>query len=82
MCMTIKMSCSTLLSSRFTHQQIRLQTTAVLNFRDQQIEYYDSLGGNDEHTIAALLRWVRDDILDKYGEEATGAFDVRSHIDS
>lgn len=55
-----------------------MQTTAVLNFRDRQLEYYDSLGGVDERTISALLRWVRDDIRDKYGEEASGAFDVRA----
>lgn len=46
-----------------------LQTCAVLNFRDCQIEYYDSLLGVDKVTINSLLRWVEDESADKYGSD-------------
>jgi hypothetical protein len=53
-----------------------LQTCAALNFRDKQIEYYDSLGGVDRATIQGLMRWVQDEYKDKYGKAAPPEFQV------
>lgn len=54
-----------------------MQTCAVLNFAEQRIEYYDSLGGVDEHTIDSLLRWVEDEYVDKYKQPPPERFQVR-----
>ena len=43
-----------------------LQTCAAINFGEQRVEYYDSLGGVDNETINSLLRWVEDEYADKY----------------
>jgi hypothetical protein len=53
-----------------------LQTCAVANFRDRQIEYYDSLGGVDSNTVKGLERWIMDDYRDKYKEEPPPNYDV------
>lgn len=55
-----------------------LQTCAVLNFRDCQVEYYDSLLSVDHSTVKNLLRWVEDEFSDKYGGEVPDAFKVRN----
>ena len=56
---------------------VLVQTCTVANFRDQQLEYYDSLGSVCQNTVTSMLRWVTDDYNDKYGEAPTGAYDVR-----
>eukprot|EP00892_Ulva_mutabilis_P008029 jgi/Ulvmu1/5599/UM023_0136.1 len=53
-------------------------TCAVLNFRDCQIEYYDSLRGVDTLTINSLLRWAQDEYADKYGGEVPERFRAQS----
>jgi Ulp1 family protease len=55
-----------------------VQTCAVANFRDRQIEYYDSLGGVDRNTVKSLERWILDDYRDKYKEDPPPNYDVRS----
>jgi hypothetical protein len=54
-----------------------VQTCVVANFRDEQLEYYDSLGSADALTIESMLRWVREDFADKYAGEPLGKYDVR-----
>jgi Ulp1 family protease len=54
-----------------------MQTCAVLNFQDQRIEYYDSLGGVHEPTISSLLQWVEDEYVDKYKQPLPDKFKVR-----
>lgn len=55
-----------------------MQTCAVLNFKEQRIEYYDSLKGVDSTTINSLLRWVEDEYADKYSEDLPERFQVGS----
>lgn len=43
---------------------------------EQQIEYYDSLGGVDHATISSLLRWVEDEYADKYKKPLPEKFQV------
>jgi hypothetical protein len=54
-----------------------VQTCAVLNFEEQRIEYYDSLGGVDRLTIDSLLQWVEDEYADKYKKPLPERFQVR-----
>ena len=50
----------------------------MANFRDQKLEYYDSLGGTDRNTIDSIKRWVTLDFEDKYGASTPkGKYDVR-----
>ena len=54
----------------------RAQVCAVANFRDRQLEYYDSLNSVNRDTTNGILRWVGDDYRDKYGGDPEGRFDV------
>lgn len=44
-------------------------TMAVINLRDQQLEYYDSLGGADSEVLDLLSRYIEDEAKDKQGKE-------------
>lgn len=45
-------------------------TCAVVNLRDQALEYYDSLGHVNRGVIQALARWLEDEHQDKRSEPA------------
>ncbi|OQR77129.1 sentrin-specific protease 1-like [Tropilaelaps mercedesae] len=38
---------------------------AVIDFRRMTIEYYDSMGGDNDECLARLLHWVQEESLDK-----------------
>lgn len=44
-------------------------TLAVINLRDQQFEYYDSLGGADSEVLELLSRFIEDEAREKSGQE-------------
>ena len=62
-----------------------MQTVVVANFRDQRIEYYDSMGSKpeakvSEEVIAGVRRWVVDEYQQQYEQPATGQFDVCPYL--
>lgn len=57
-----------------------LQTCIAANFRDQQLEYYDSLGGVDRATVSSFAQWIADDWADKYGGTPPPNYDVRPSV--
>lgn len=44
-------------------------TLAVINLRDQQFEYYDSMGGVDSEVFELLSRFIEDEAKEKSGVE-------------
>jgi hypothetical protein len=55
-----------------------MQTCAVVNVRDQALEYYDSLGGaGDVRSITSLQRWLEDDYQDKCNRPPPAEYQVR-----